>query len=342
MTNNTKKLRVALIGCGVIGRHHASLLRSDNRTELAVCCDPSRESAERLRDEFAPWADVETNPEFALTQRKLDFAVICSPTPAHHEHCCLAFDNGLDVLCEKPLASRREDILDLINRSTRSGRKLAVSYQRRYQSIYATARRELQDRAEWYGQLMQVHVYVCERWQQLIDGTWRDDPRVGSGYFGDAGSHQIDAVNFITGEMPCSVLAQSDRRGSQIEITTRVTGRFTSGAGLLCHFVGDANHWQEDIYFHCRNADLILRDQKLYRAKDNNVEEIVDLVPDSSPDRAFVDAMLDGTPVVSPPEIALPMHDWTEGVLRSCRTGQTVELGHLNTTAEVKRSLSRT
>jgi predicted dehydrogenase len=327
MTDNGRvKLRIGLIGCGVVGRRHAEALRQDTRVEIAVCCDPVRATAERLRDDFAPQAAVETDTSRALSEHGLDATLIGSPTPAHHEHCCRAFELGLDVLCEKPLASRREDIVDLIERSKHTGRLLMVGYQRRYRAPYATARRELTDRPEWYGPLKQVHLYVSERWQQTIHGTWRDDPRVGAGYFGDAGSHQVDIVNFITGERPSSVYARSERRGSYVEIVTQVMARLTDGAGLFAHFVGDANHWREDIYFHCRDADLLLRNEKLYRAKNNHVDQIVDLMPENSPDRAFVDALLAGKPIVSPAEIALPMHDWTEGVLQSSREDRWIDL----------------
>ena len=326
MNRGEAKLRIGLIGCGVVGRRHAGQLRTDPRAELAVCCDPSLHVANRLRDEYAPRAAVETDAMRALSDYSLQAVLICSPTTAHYEHCCRAFELGLDVLCEKPLASRREDIVDLIDRSQRSGRLLMLGYQRRYRAPYVTARRELTERADWYGPLKQAHVYVCERWQQTIHGTWRDDPRVGAGYFGDAGSHQIDIVHFVTGERPTAVFAHSDRRGSLVEITTQVMARLTNGVGLFAHFVGDANHWREDIYFHCGEGDLLLRNEKLYRARQNQVEEIVDLAPDSSPDRAFVDALLEGKPIVSPPEIALPMYDWTEGVLQSNREGRWVEL----------------
>src|SRR5690348_1409134 len=110
MTNRTK-LRIGLIGCGVVGRRHAEAVRQDSRVEIAVCCDPVRETATRLRDEFAPQAAVESDASRALAEHRLDAAIIGSPTPAHHEHCCRAFELGLDVLCEKPLASRREDIV---------------------------------------------------------------------------------------------------------------------------------------------------------------------------------------------------------------------------------------
>lgn len=330
MTANQSKLRIGLIGCGVVGRRHAADLRTDRRLELAVCCDPAIRAAGRVRDEYAPQAAVETDARRALADHRLQAAVICSPTTAHHEHCRRAFDLGLDVLCEKPLCDRRESIVDLIDRGQKSGRLLMVGYQRRYRAPYVTARREFSERADWYGPLKQVHVYVCERWQQTIHGTWRDDPKVGAGYFGDAGSHQIDIVNFVTGQRPTSVYAHSERRGSQVEITTQVMARLTGGAGLFAHFVGDANHWREDIYFHCRDGDLLLRNEKLFRAKENHSEKIMELAPESSPDRAFVDALLEGKPIVSPPEIALPMHDWTEGVLQSSREGRWVELATAN------------
>jgi predicted dehydrogenase len=96
---------------------------------------------------------------------------------------------------------------------------------------------------------------------------------------------------------------------------------------LTAHFVGNAQHWREDIHFHCEKADLLLRSEEVYRAQDNHLERITNLEPDSTPDRALIDAIADGTPVVSPPEIALPIHDWTQAVLRSARKQAWVNVG---------------
>lgn len=319
-------VRIGLIGCGAIGKLHADRLKADPRAEITVLCDPDLSRAERLRAELSLSAQVSSDPSAALSAPQLRAAVIASPTLLHYEQTCRAFELGLDVLCEKPLAAKRAEIIDLIARRNRGGRHLAVSYQRRYKAPYRTAQRELTERADWYGPLQEVHIFVCERWQQTIRGTWRDDPQVGAGYFGDAGSHQIDVMNFISGQRPVRVLAQSDRCGSQVEIVTRVWGNLSGGAGLAAHFVGNANHWSEDIHFHCRDADLLLRNEKLLRAKNNRLEEIGDLLPESSPNEAFLDTLLDGTPILAPAEAALPMYDWTAGVLQSIETGQWVEL----------------
>lgn len=322
----TTPVRIGIFGCGVIGRLHAERLISDPRARVAVLYDPSAEAAENLRRALSLDAAIETDFDAALGGHALQGVVIASPTLLHFEQVCRAFDRGLDVLCEKPLAATREEIVELIARRDLSGRRLAVSYQRRYKAPYQTARRELTERAEWYGPLQEVHVFVCERWQQTIHGTWRDDPRVGSGYFGDAGSHQIDVMNFISGQRPEKVLAYSDRCGSRVEIVTRAIARLTGGAGLMAHFVGNANHWSEDIHFHCRDADLLLRHEKLFRAKQNRLEPILDLLPESNPNQAFLDTILDGAEILAPAEAALPMYDWTDGVLRSIETGAWVQI----------------
>jgi predicted dehydrogenase len=319
------QIRLGLIGCGFVGRLHAQRLLADPRGQIVVYCDPNPQAAEALATECTPGAAVEIDPIAAMGRHRLDAVVICSPTPLHYQQVCTAFDHGLDVLCEKPLCSGREQILDLIERHRQQGRILSISYQRRYKSIYLTARRELTENAAYYP-LKQVHIFVCERWHQGITGTWRDDPNVGAGYFGDAGSHQVDVVHSVTGQQVDALFATSDKRGSRVEIVTQVMAALSGGAGLNAHFVGDANHWREDIHFHCQNADLMVRGEQLWRAKDNRVELVPDPLPEGSPDSTFLDAILSRQPTISPAEAALPLYDWTAGVLESAREGRRVTL----------------
>lgn len=319
-------LRIGLIGCGRAGLLHAERLKADPRVRLTVLSDPDASSMARLQREFAPHAACEADAGRALAEHALDAVVISSPTKAHYVQVRQALALGCHVLCEKPLASRREHVVDLIERQQQSGLVLAVSYQRRTKAAYRTARRELTERSDRYGPLREVHMFVCERWQQTIHGTWRDDPELVSGYFGDAGSHQIDILAFITGLRPRRVWAQSERRGSHVEIVTRAAAELSSGAGLSAHFVGDANLWREEIYFICRDADLVLSSESLHRGQHNRLEPILDLEPLSSPDENFMACILDGAMADSPAQDALPMHDWTNAVLRSIQTGEWVNL----------------
>jgi predicted dehydrogenase len=326
MSQISRRLRVGIIGCGNVARLHAERLVSDERVELAVCFDPYMPAAQAWREQFAPQAAIAADAIDTVRNHRLDAVVLCSPTLNHYEQAREALDLGVHVLCEKPLVPERWQVLDLIERQRKHSCILSIGYQRRYMAPYVTARRELVQQAAWYGPVKQIHLFVCEHWQQVIAGTWRDDPAMGAGYFGDAGIHQVDVASFITGLHVERVFAVSDRRDSRVEVVTQVLAQLTGGAGMVAHFVGDANHWREDIHFHCAHADLLLRNEELYRARDSRTERVLNLEPADSPDHAFVDAILTGQPTVSPPEIALPVHDWTQAVLQSAREGRWVEL----------------
>lgn len=319
-------IRLGIIGCGAIARRHAVSIVADSRAEVRVVCDPSLAQATALQQEFFPRATVETDDRNAFDlHAELDAVLICSPTLRHHHQACVALNHGLHVLCEKPLAMSRDEVTEICELAKHVDRIVSIAHQRRYYSPYATAKRELTERADFYGPLQQVHLFVCERWQQTIHGTWRDDPAVGAGYFGDAGIHQIDVIHFLSERRVERLLASSVKCGSQVEIITRVIAELSGGVGLSCHFVGNANHYREDIHFHCRDADLLLRTEELYRCRNNECERITELLPPNNPVQSFLDALQTGRPTVSPPEIALPIYDWTQAVLKSARSGSWVE-----------------
>lgn len=321
--------RVGVIGAGWAGRVHAARLSADPRANVVFISDPLVAAAEKVIRELGFHAAAETDFTRAIEKHRPDAVVICSPTQSHHEQASLALATGADVLCEKPLAATRGEIVDLIARRDASERILAVSYQRRFEAPFTTARRQLLEKPDWYGEVRQIHLDVCERWSQTIEGTWRDDPRVGSGYFGDAGSHQVDAIQFVSGLGIEGVFAFSEKRSRRVEIVTQVAARMTNGAGLFAHFVGDANHWRDDLHFHAEKGDLLIRSNELTRAKDNRVEEVPaeEWSAPSDPDQAFLDAVFSRRATVSPPEVALAMFDWTAAVLNSAATGRWTKVG---------------
>jgi predicted dehydrogenase len=192
--------------------------------------------------------------------------------------------------------------------------------------VYRTLRREVQSGR--HGPVRSVTAHVSERWQQTIAGTWRDDPAFNpGGYIGDAGSHKIDMVFFVTGLAPREVFAHSDRRGSRVEIATTLSARLENDVALSMNFIGDAQHFREDFHIHCAEADLLYRDGKVSIARRNTIEPIASLEPESNPDSPFLDFLNDKGENFAPAQVALPVWDFTQAVLESARTGQLVRLG---------------
>ena len=337
MTDTSAPLRFAILGCGRMGRLHIERLIADGRGRVVALFDTQSDATETLRRELAPQAHGFSDFDDLLTQTDADAAIIGTPTSLHFDHIRACRARGWHVLCEKPLADRREHLLTLIDQS-RSGPALAVAYQRRSWPVYRVLRDEIQSGRS--GAVRAVTSINSERWQQTIGGTWRDDPTLNlGGFLGDAGSHKIDLVFFLTGLRPLNVFARNQTCGSRVEIVSALSARLEHDVLLTMHFTGHAQTFREDFQIHCEHADLLVRDWQIWLGRNNTLEPLAvadtrlrtamgvsplthpELDRFGNPVSAFLDQLLLGMPPVAPPECALPVFDFTQAALRSGRSG---------------------
>jgi len=307
----------AVVGCGQIARLHVERLLADDRARIGAVIDHDSARRAALQNEFALDA-----PGFDAIQPMLacgacQAAVVCTPTRLHFEQVRELRAAGLAVLCEKPLAHSRQAIAQLACEAG-TGPLLSVAYQRRTWATFRTLRREIAGGR--HGPVQTISVQCAECWQPGIAGTWRDDPAANPwGFIGDAGSHKIDMVFYLTGRRATEVFAVSEKRGSRVEITTSLIARLDDGALVTMSFTGDAHHLREDFHVHCARADLLLRDGRLFLARDNRCEPIEPLEEESNPVRAFLDSLVDGRGNVAPAHVALPVWEFTNAALESAR-----------------------
>jgi predicted dehydrogenase len=318
-------IRLALVGCGQIARLHAERIAKDGRARIVALCDPVPANAERLRRDFSLDARLFADVKELATSGPYDAAVVCTPTHQHFDQVRLLRECGMHVLCEKPLADSRERIVQMIDETQGAVPHLSVAYQRRCWAVYRTLQSEV--RSGRPGPVRSVTAHVSERWRQTIGGSWRDDPAFNpGGFIGDAGSHKIDIVFFVTGLAPREVFAHSDRRGSRVEIVTSLSARLENDVNLSMNFVGDAQHFREDFHVHCAEADLMYRDGRVLVARNNKVDVLADLETESDPDASFFDLLSGVASNFAPARVALPVWDFTQAVLESARTGTLVRL----------------
>ncbi|MBS0206303.1 MAG: Gfo/Idh/MocA family oxidoreductase [Planctomycetes bacterium] len=320
------RIRFAIIGCGRMGRHHGQKLIDDGRGEIAALLDAQRPMAAGLQQELCPTARICDTLEQLVSLDNIEAAIICTPTAEHHRQALACLDRGWHVLCEKPLAAHRAEILELIARSELAvARRQAFSlgYQRRHTSLYRTIRREV--RSGRWGSVRAIVSHNVENWQPTITGTWRDDPRQNTGGFvTDAGSHKIDLLFYITGLTPQEVFARSQTWGSHVEIVTSVSALFSGDVTATIDFIGHAQYLGEDLSIHCERADLMIRHGEFWIAREGQMERQAVDEPESTPVNSFLDTILQGTAELSPPSAALPVFDLTWAILESGRRKQPV------------------
>ena len=317
-----------MIGCGRMGRHHSEKILADGRGEVVALFDAEPSMAQRLKSELWPSSSVAVSFDELLSRDEIDAAIICTPTAEHHSQARACLSRGWHLLCEKPLASNRDQILDLLKLSEAArsrGQAFSLGYQRRFSSHFLTLRREV--RSGKWGAVRAITSHNVEHWQPTIGGTWRDDPDQNPGGFvTDAGSHKLDALFYVTGLQPVEVFARSQKWGSHVEIVTSVSALLTNDVSVTIDFIGNAQYLGEDLHIHCEKADLMLRHEELWIGRNGTREQLITDVPDSNPVRGLLDTILEGKPDLSPPESALPVYDLTQAILTSGRTGQPVRL----------------
>ena len=129
-------MRVAVIGVGYLGRHHARIVSSLPGVELAAVVDINRDRAEQVASEhgaraLTDWRDVRGLAE-AVT--------VATPTETHLEIAEPLLDAGVHVLVEKPMTSTTTDAQRLLTAAAKSGATFGVGHTERFNPAVAAAR----------------------------------------------------------------------------------------------------------------------------------------------------------------------------------------------------------
>ncbi|HID23862.1 MAG TPA: Gfo/Idh/MocA family oxidoreductase [Planctomycetaceae bacterium] len=336
MTDKPEVANIAIIGCGRMGRVHAQRLANDSRARLCAFCDQNVSAADALRAEFSSEAPVFDQLRPLLEVPDLHGVVICTPTRFHYEQTLKSLQRGLHVLCEKPLADDRALIRRLVKESQQRRQVLMVGYQRRWWATFRHMKEEIASGR--LGRVRAVASHSSEPWQQSIAGTWRADPKMNpGGFIGDAGSHKIDAVFFVTGLQATEVAAEVEFCGSRVEINAKINAQLEGDIPLRMTFHGNAPRYTESLFVHCEKGVLVLHEGKLKQNVGTKIEEIELPEEESGPNAlcnptvGFLDTILEGAPNPAPPECALPVADFLKAVLQSAETEQVVRIAGTET-----------
>lgn len=105
-----RELRVAVIGVGQMGRHHARIYSALPAIKLVGVCDMDLARAKRVASEFG----TEALPDYRALLAGVDAVTIAVPTEAHAEVACEFLAAGIDVLLEKPISRTLEEADQII------------------------------------------------------------------------------------------------------------------------------------------------------------------------------------------------------------------------------------
>jgi predicted dehydrogenase len=134
-------LRVAVIGVGHLGKHHARILASLPGVDLVAVVDTNRPRAEEIAAAHGTRAAF----DFRDVVSEVDAVTIAVPTEAHREVALAFLRAKVPVLVEKPIARSPREADDMIEAAADAGVILAVGQTERFNPALAAARPLLTD-----------------------------------------------------------------------------------------------------------------------------------------------------------------------------------------------------
>ena len=126
-------LRVAVIGVGHLGRHHARILSALDGARLVATVDPQVERAQEAAAASGATALRDSRDLFD----KVDAVSVAVPTELHHEVAMPFLERGVAVLVEKPMARTLAEADEMVAAAKASGATLAVGHTERYNPAVA-------------------------------------------------------------------------------------------------------------------------------------------------------------------------------------------------------------
>jgi predicted dehydrogenase len=245
MSNGTQPVRLVMIGCGGMARHHVRrILQQQETTKIVATCEPSGQSYENICAIFEEVGVTpppnEPNLEKLLQERagEIDAAFIITPHVLHHDQAVACLEAGIDVLLEKPMVMTAAEAENLIAVRDRTQRLLVVSFNGSLSPQIRTAVKML--RSGTLGNILNVHSVAWQSWKNGTMGTWRQNPVMsGGGFLFDTGAHMLNTVSDLVGEEFTEVAAWLDNRGTPVDILGSVMARTASGAFITMSACGD-------------------------------------------------------------------------------------------------------
>ncbi len=245
--NKNNLIKIALIGCGRISKNHLkSIMLYPELCQLTALCDCNLkkiDEAQLLIDDYIK--DNPSNYEKIYKYRfekelfediknkkiDIDLVVLATPSGFHSKQVIAAANAGVDVCTEKPMATKWEDGLKMLEACKRNKVKLFVVKQNRFNKTIDLVRQQILNGR--FGKIGLVTVNVFwQRPQSYYDqDDWRGTLELDGGALMNQASHYVDLLEWMIGPVESiNASIATIARNIEAEDTAAIKIKWKNGA----------------------------------------------------------------------------------------------------------------
>ena len=194
------KIRIGLIGCGIIGHYDTDTALKVDGIELVAVCDLYTGRLDRAKEKWGTTIFTTKDYREILAKKDIDAVLICTPDHWHQKIAIDALNAGKHVYCEKPMIQKIEEGAAIIAAQKKTGKVFQVGSQRASSVAILEAKKYFEKGT--IGELTYVEAY-CDRtdakgaWQYSIPTDASPETIDFDTFLGHAPKVPFDPVRFF-------------------------------------------------------------------------------------------------------------------------------------------------
>lgn len=219
-----------IIGAGNVAKLHAEAIEQIDGAKLIGVTAIPYEAACAFADKYEAKAYKDINEVTADSD--IDIVTLCTPSGLHAQQAVTLLNAGKHAIVEKPLAITLDQADSAIEAANRTGKKLGVISQRRFDPAMLAVKSAIDKGL--FGKLVlingHVHYYREPSYYSSSDwrGTWKMD---GGGALMNQGIHAVDLIGWFGGPVKnIYANARTLHHNIEVEDTLAASLEFESGA----------------------------------------------------------------------------------------------------------------
>ena len=216
MSKFSKKINIAIIGCGKIAEKHAKILVSKKikSLNLVAVCDSDKQRAKNFGKKFnvVNFNKIET----LLNKIDIDLVVICSSSDSHFKNALTVSKFKKNVIIEKPICLNLRDANKIIKIFDKNNNFLFVVMQNRFNSMLKLLKEIIDKKLLGKITNISIRVWWCRDQSYYNEAKWRGTWKLDGGIFMNQAIHHLDIMTWLMGSVK-SLTAIIKRRLVNIE-----------------------------------------------------------------------------------------------------------------------------
>ncbi|MFN8016232.1 MAG: Gfo/Idh/MocA family oxidoreductase [Acidimicrobiia bacterium] len=220
MAINNRRIKVAVIGAGNMGKNHIRTYNSINEVELLAISDIDPET-KNLASEFD--INFYTNYIEMLDIEKPDAVSIVVPTPLHFEFAKNVISRGIHLMLEKPIASTVEESDELISAAKEANIIFSIGHVEHYNPMIQKLKKLVDDK-----EVGEISSIVIKR----VGGFPGVEPK--TNVIVDLAVHDIEIINYLLGQKPLEISSHGSKTIHSTEVdSAEILMKYKGASGFI-------------------------------------------------------------------------------------------------------------